>query len=389
MSFEDQLANLNQWHFFREFTYSRATFRPEPSRELELADAIIWIADLLFVYQLKERHASVSTTPEAEQKWFEKKVLKKASRQVRDTLAYLDAGPITIENGRGHTLDLDIRSIATLHKLIVYLPHPALPEICRQIKYHRSNTAGFIHIIQAADYLGIVKTLLTPSEVEDYLAFREELIDKWEAETAVIPEPAMVGQYLIGKLTSEPSLGFIEHLNQLEHQTNEWDISGIISKFPDRVTTENAPTDYYAIVRELALLNRNQLREFKKRFQLALDKAKADEFTLPYRMACPDRECGFVFITVTKDVLAYRRNGLINFTLAHKYDQRLPKCIGLSIADDTDRWFTAEWYYAEFPWQPDPELEQRLRENSPFREVKHGILPRYQFRDSDPSDPGR
>jgi hypothetical protein len=170
MAFADELAALNEWHFFREFTYSKTTFRPAPSQKVELADAIIWIGDLLVVYQLKEREAQSDTTVEAEKRWFERKVLRQATGQVRDTLAYLHAaGVIEIRNHRGHALGLDIRSIHELHKLVVYLPHDALPWDYRRLKHHRSRTAGVIHIIPANDYLSIARTLLTPAEVADYL----------------------------------------------------------------------------------------------------------------------------------------------------------------------------------------------------------------------------
>ena len=250
MTFENELAALNEWHFFREFTYSNSTFRPVPSQEVELADSIVWIGNLLAVYQIKERKIRNASTVEAEKRWFERKVLRQATRQVRDTLAYLnDAGTIEIRNHRGHTFELDIRSIHELHKLIVYLPHDTLPESYRNFKYHRSRTAGVIHIIPANDYLGIVRTLLTPAEVVDYLSFREALIDKWETEIVEIPEPALVGQFLGGDIETQPSAEFVEYLQRLDHRSDEWDMSGIISKFPDRVTTDNEPTDYYPIVR--------------------------------------------------------------------------------------------------------------------------------------------
>jgi hypothetical protein len=187
----------------------------------------------------------------------------------------------------------------------------------------------------AHDYLGIVRTLLTPGEVAEYLSFREELIDRWETEILAVPEPALVGQYLHGDSEARPSLDYLEHLKTLEHRAEEWDMSEVIARFPDRVTTDNAPTDYYPIVRELALLKRNELREFKKRFQMSVEKARANTFVLPYRIAVPRTNCGFVFIPITKDMLPHRRTGLMNLTFAHKYDQRLPKCIGVSIADRT------------------------------------------------------
>jgi hypothetical protein len=36
MAFEDKLNELNEWHFFREFTYSKLIFRPTPTHEVEL-----------------------------------------------------------------------------------------------------------------------------------------------------------------------------------------------------------------------------------------------------------------------------------------------------------------------------------------------------------------
>ena len=322
-----------------------------------------------------------ATTPAAEKRWFEKKVLKQATRQIRDTLNYLNnAEVIEIRNHRGHSFDLDVRLVQELCKLIVYLPDEALPESCRKIKHHRSRTAGLIHIIPANDYLGIVRTLLTPTEIADYLSFRAALINKWESEIAEFSESALVGHFLGGDLNAPPSNEFIWYLHNLDHRIDEWDMSGIIAMFPDRVTTDNLVTDYYSIVRELALLNRTELHEFKKRFQLSLEKARANEFVLPYRMALPRTNCGFVFFPVTKEVLKQRRNGLRNFTFAHKYEMKLPKCIGVSIADDTDGWFTAEWLYAEFSWTKDEQLEQLLRNNYPFRMVNQREVASYTYK---------
>lgn len=381
MSFADELAALNEWHFFREFVYSRNTFRPTPNHEVELADNLVWLGDLLIAYQLKEREVVPGANAETEKRWFERKVLRQATRQVRDTLEYLKGTDrIEVRNHRNHPFGLDYSAVRQFHKLVVYLPQDPLPAEYRRIKHHRSRTAGVIHIIPAQDYLGIVRALLTPIEVAEYLSFREELINRWENEVLGVPEPALVGQYLHGNAEVPPSIEHIEYLRQLEHRAEEWDMSGVISKFPDRVTTKNAPTDYYPIVRELAMLKRNELREFKRRFALSVEKARANTFVLPYRIAVPRTGCGFVFIPITKDLVPSRSAGLQNLTLAHKYDQRLSKCIGVSIADDAEGFFTAEWCYVECPWQEDQEMENLIRTNNPFRDVSESELPRYTFR---------
>jgi hypothetical protein len=383
VAFADELAALNEWHFFREFVYSRNTFQPSPGQEVELADSLTWLGDLLLAFQLKERELVPGADEETEKRWFERKVLKQATRQVRDTVSYLTTvKTIAVQNHRGHTFDLSFESVRQFHKLVVYLPQDPLPAAYRQIKHHRSRTVGVIHIMPANDYLGIVRTLLTPSEVAEYLVFREELINRWEEHIAEVPEPALVGQYLNGDSEKRPSLEFLEHLRQLEHRANEWDMSGVIAKFPDRVTTDNAPTDYYSIVRELALLKRNELREFKKRFQMSVEKARANTFVRPYRITVPRTNCGFVFIPITRDMVPHRRTGLMNLTFAHKYEQRLPKCIGVLIADDDAGWFTAEWCYIENAWEEDPEMNRFLKDNNPFREVNMRELPRYTFRET-------
>jgi hypothetical protein len=196
---------------------------------------------------------------------------------------------------------------------------------CRAIKHHRSSTVGVIHVISGHDYLGIVHTLLTPAEVADYLAFREKLISRWPDDVLSVSETSLVGQYLSGDFEDRPSVEFSGYVKRLECHADKWDMSGIIAKFPDRVMTDNGPTEYYPIVKELSLLKRNELREFKQRFQISLERARADEFALPYRMAVPRTGCGFVVIPITKDLLPQRNIGLTNLTLGHKYDQRLSK----------------------------------------------------------------
>jgi hypothetical protein len=277
---------------------------------------------------------------------------------------------------------LSFDEVSQFHKLVVYSPQLGLPEECRRIKHYRSRTAGAIHIISAHDYLGIIRTLLTPAEVAEYLSFRIELIERWELEILAVPETALVGQYILGDINATPSIEHVEYLTQLEHRAEEWDMSGVIAKFPDRITTDNAPTDYYPIVRELASLKRNELREFKKRFQLSIQKAREDVFVRPYRIAVPRTGCGFVFIPVTKEFVQHRRDGLQNFTLAHKYEMKLIRCIGLSIADDEQGWISVEWCYMEFPWEQNEEIESMLRTNNPFRDVNVSEVRRYTFREN-------
>jgi hypothetical protein len=51
--------------------------------------------------------------------------------------------------------------------------------------------------------------------------------------------------------------------------------------------------------------------------------------------------------------------------MAHKYDQRLQRCIGLTFAPDGDEHYTVEWCLMDYPWEFDEEIEQCLADNNP------------------------
>ena len=378
MTFESDIASLNEHFFFKEFTYSTNTFRPSPSTQLELADNIVWLDDMAILFQLKERGVSSTTISDEEAKWFDKKVIARGTRQVRDSLKYLDIHQnIRLNNHRGDQFELRSDAIATMHKVICYLGNSNLPERCRRKKFHRSRTAGVIHVIAAQDYRGVVRTVLTPFELCEYLAFRQELIEIWDNVVSLVPEPALVGQFLEGDASKKPSPAFLDVLIALEHCTDEWDLSGIIKKFPERITRNGHPTEYYPIVTELAKLKRNELRKYKKRFCLSMDKCDSDTLAIPYRMATPRTQCGFVFVPLTRELVEFRKQGLMNLTLVCKYDLKLSKCVGASFYPEEDGWFSVEWCYMEYPWAFDEELERALQQNNPFRDVKTVELPRY------------
>jgi len=381
MKFEADIAQLNESYFFREFTFSRQTFRPTPKDELELADTIVWLDNLLIVYQIKEREKKESTTSEIEERWFQQKVIGKATRQIRDTMSYLrKRETINVSNHRGHTFTLSHTLIESAYKVVVYLPSEALSVGCRFKKCHRSKTANvFIHLFSASDYLGILKILVTPAEVAEYLSFRESLVERWNEEVSHLPEQALVGQYLKGEVDARPSEEFADYLGALSRRYEEWDLSRLMNLFSERITDSRSETDYYKIIGEIGKLNRGDLKAFKERLVLSMEKAKADHFTVPYRIAIPRTGCGFVFVPLTKDLFASRRNALLNFTHAHKYDQKLSKCVGVVFGYEQEGWYSVDWCYAEFPWQQDLELEERLRTKFPFRKVRFHEEPRYTF----------
>ena len=380
ITLEEYLSELNSNVFYREFSFARNKFSPAPKSEFEFADNVVWLNDLLVAFQLKERNISHDTNPAKEEKWFNNKVIRTATKQIRDTLAYLkDYKEIHLTNGRNHVFNVATATLKTIDKIVLYSPHDKLPQQCRFKKHHRSSSAGLIHLFNFEDYKIICETLVTPTEIHHYLSYREELVELWNKECAEIPESALLGHFLYGDLTIQPSVKSNEYLKALKDNRQEWDYSNIGRIFADRITDTNNPKDYYKVITELARFNRSALKIFKERFDLALEKAIANDFTLPYRFVIPENGCGFVIIPITKDITEKRKQYLFNLTLGHKYDQKLNKCIGLSITPDSDVYYFVEWCFIEYPWVYDDEIEIKLKNNFPFRSVKEHYTPTYTF----------
>lgn len=382
MRFEGFLGKLNESYFFREFTFSTNTFRPDKRTELELADAVVWLDDFLIVVQVKERYAVFGATSTDEENWFQSEVLGRAVTQIGNTLRYLRSyDSIELANNQGHTFNLAHAKEKRTHKLVIYHPNENLPESCTTQKFHENATEGVVHIIRSNDYLGILETLITPVEVEQYLSFREELIKRWGNVVCDVTEQALVGQFLRNLPEERPSPNFIEWLAVLQQRagdTDKWDISRIIHLFPERRNTpEKSPTDYYEILKELAKLNRTDMEMFKERFFHSMKMANADNVVLPNRFVA-STGCGFVFIPLQRERMGDRHIALEAFTELNKYDLKLQRCVGLTfISEGNETWCDVQWFRLDCPWEENAKFAEALKKNYPFRPVKTTVVERY------------
>jgi len=374
---EAYIAELNSNFFFKEFTFSSNTFKiDENGKELELADNVVWLDDLLMITQIKERNNTGDSNIE---NWFNNKVLRKAKRQIKDTISYFEIyKDISIQNEKGHILNVsEARKIEPI-KLIIYSPGKLFPESLRFQKFYKSKDVGLIHLFHIEDYLWICKYLITPFEIREYLNFRMEIFLNHENLLNNFPEQYILGHYLETLDTSTINPKYIENLKNLVHNEEEFDISFIIENFKGKIRINEESLDYYAIIKELAKLNRADLREFKKRYLLAIEQSKKQEFTLPYRITSLNSKCGFVFVPLEFEQKDKWQNAIINYTEGHKYDQKLDKCIGMIVYHHpTEKYFDVNWCFTHSEWTYNEEMEKLLKENYPFRPVKIGKTFRY------------
>jgi hypothetical protein len=203
------------------------------------------------------------------------------------------------------------------------------------------------------------------------LIFRKLLFQNHKKQLNNFPEQYILGHYIETLDVTQLNPKYIENLKALVHDEDEFDISFIIENFKDKIRHDSENLDYYAIIKEIAKLNRADLREFKKRYLLAIEKSKEQVFTLPYRITSLNTKCGFVFIPLEFVKRDKWQNAIINFTEAHKYDQKLDKCIGMIVYyNPEEKYFDVNWCYINYKWINDEEFEKLLKDNYPFRPVK-------------------
>lgn len=391
MTLEQFTARINANVFWKEFTFSETRFYPRPKQQVELADGIVKIGSLALVFQLKERSAA-SADPEVERQWFRKKVLRKAVDQIKDTLHYLTESPeIELVNDRGHKTPLRGDEVQDIKKIVVFSAGPHLPEDCWNTRFHISATAGFIHVVAAHDYLGILEKLRIPDDVRLYFDYREEVLPKLKEAGVVVAEPDIMAGFLSEKDLPEP--GSSQALASFLQDLGAFDLSYLMHNLQAHIVNPDQSTDYYRILEEFARVPRSVWREYKARLVRCIEASAAGRSQQPYRFAFPRTECTFMIASMDpdwpstgEDGLRMRSGTVALLTEAAKYDQQTRLCVGLLISKDGE-YFQLDWCFIEEPWAPNEKMSNLLAENSLFGPAREKEINSFLFQ-ADPSSAG-
>lgn len=380
---ENIVTKISSNVFYREFTFDKNNFYPEDGKK-ELADTVLWLGDLLFIIQVKERNPKEIKSEAEENNWFDIKVLKKAKEQITNSIEYLNRyTEIKIKNVRDHSFDISKAKKNGINKVIVYMPNNSpISSERRSMKFYESKKSGYIHIFNIEDYRWICKFLITPTELDEYLKFRERIYLKHKEIITLYPEQYILGHFLNTEDESKIQEEYIETFSKLADDVEDFDVSGILNNFLERIHNKEQcqPNDYYSILTEIASLKRYELQEFKNRFKQIIEDVKSQNCSLPYRFTISRTGCGFVFIPLLQDKIEYWKNSLINFTTIYKYKRQLNKCLGV-LTYKTGENFDINWTFIKEDWSYNVELEEAIKKETKFYgegEIKQ--FERYKFK---------
>ena len=79
-----------------------------------------------------------------------------------------------------------------------------------------------------------------------------------------------------------------------------------------------------------------------------------------------------MFIPLHSKNAKHWNTALYNFTMAHKYDTKATKCIGVVIMKDQKdlEYYEFYWQFVDEEWIYDEAIEKELADNYPFRKTK-------------------
>lgn len=368
---EEFIGKRNSLTFWKEFTFDQLKLAVLGG-ESELADNIVWFGSTAFIIQMKERTKD-SSDPFVEQRWFERKVMKVAVKQIKDSMRLLEEhGSISVSNIRNQRRDIRMDTLVDLHKIIIYKPGAALPRECLSTRIRQSDTAGDIHIFDQNSYSLVLETLIAPEEVRRYLEFRLGLHNLGRITPDLIEED-LLAAYITAQPEPDPKFRFF--LDHLVRDQESASLSQTLNQLADNIQrTSECDIDYAKIMVEFAKLPNSIIKEIKARMDRCLQASKDKEVHLPYRILIPETKTLFVITALHPDigvgeVEMNRRGGFFNMlTQLGKFYTKAETAVGVQMAY-SDGMLTIDWCLVveEVKFE---ELPSDLTEENLFRPMR-------------------
>ena len=292
---EKLLSSFSENYFYKELVYADLKFTPIGGTEIELADLIINLEDIVLAIQLKERNEKDRTQDKnIEEKWLKKKC-KKAKEQIKDTISYITSEKVSFINARGKKTIINPN--AEVVPLVVF-ENDSISEYEHLLRNH-TNDGLAVNCMSIYDFKLMCKQLLSPIEIIEYLKWREVFyknngpINLLITETNngfVLSKPQknenLVQQYLYEKYGENAIYEdrlyyelFRQYVSVLyEHRQMESEINGC-----------------YEVIKFLAHLFRDEIKCFVERTEKALLIAKTKKFNLVGTLRNVQKEYTIVF----------------------------------------------------------------------------------------------
>jgi hypothetical protein len=366
----------NENAFLRAFSFSTTQLPVDSASDVELADRVIIMGEIGFIFQLMERERKVASKAGDLEKWITNYVVRRGVKQIQNTRDLLKSYvALSLVNNFGHRAFISPGDPDLFVSVIVYRV-PSKTRAFRAARFKKNRNGGFVHILRDVDYFEIVHHFVTPAELSDYFGFRRDILINWDPAATAVSEAALIGQYLLEDYSSAPDERF-ESASRSRGGPTACEFSFVLDSLATTIASQegdDVDTDYYEVLTELARLARYELRALKQQVRLALEAVRGNRFELPYRIASARTGAGFLVLPVTTEFHDRASGALRSLSLASKYELDLERQIGIGMWRNS-QFVDIEWIFLNGRRLPDPGLEERLAHNYPFRRTSEQRLP--------------
>jgi len=366
----------NENAFLRAFSFSTTQLPVDSASDVKLADRVIMMGEIGFIFQLMERERKVASKAGDLEKWITNYVVRRGVKQIQNTRDLLKSYmALSLVNNFGHRAFISPGDPDLFVSVIVYRV-PSKTRAFRAARFKKNRNGGFVHILRDVDYFEIVHHFVTPAELSDYFGFRRDILVNWDPAATAVSEAALIGQYLLEDYSSAPDERF-ESASRSRGGPTACEFSFVLDSLATTIASQegdDVDTDYYEVLTELARLARYELRALKQQVRLALEAVRGNRFELPYRIASARTGAGFLVLPVTTEFHDRASGALRSLSLASKYELDLERQIGIGMWRNSE-FVDIEWIFLNGRSLPDPGLEERLAHNYPFRRTSEQRLP--------------
>lgn len=292
---EKLLSSFSENYFYKELVYSQLKFVPDGGTEIELADLIINLEDVILAIQLKERNEEDRTQDKnIEEKWLKKKC-KKAKEQIKGTISYIKTEKVSFVNATGK------RTMINSDEEIVPLVVFENKSICKyeHLLRSHSNDGLTVNCMSLDDFKYMCRQLLSPLEIIEYIKWRKELYNKSGSIDLLVTETHK------GFLLSKPQKNEMLVQQYLYEQYGEAVLSEdklyyelfrqYVSVLYEHMKVESELNGCYEVVKLLAHLFRDEIKCFVERVEKSLLIAKSKRFEIVGTIRNVEKEYAIVF----------------------------------------------------------------------------------------------
>lgn len=270
---EEILSAFSKMYFYNELVQDELKFTPAGYSEVELADLIVNLGDIILAIQLKARDENEQTDDmEKESKWLDSKS-KKAKKQVKDTIEYISNGePLQFKNGGEQLITINpeakiIPLVVFMNKKIEVYPHV--------LKKHSENSIT-VNCMSYEDFKTMCEVLATPIEIIRYLEYRQTFYENngsvncwinWDENDVVTFLKPMRKESLVYQFLYD-TYG-IKHSRKKEEVYLK-DFRLFLHNLPEHTDWESEDNASFSVIKFLAHLDRVEIKKFWER----LDRAR-------------------------------------------------------------------------------------------------------------------